>query len=145
MDFMYAVQLNELQIKESKPPVSTHKSPASNAIIDKPVSLYTESRVPYVNPASQTPLPSLPSLPAPFTAAKYHPDPSPLTPLIHRDLKPSVSHFTSSSGCLRVVNIPASLTDRFLDAAAPNTSVNNETCGILCGFLVSYHAVSHAP
>ena len=38
---------------------------------------------------------------------------------------------------LRSVFIPSSLRERFLKIAEPNTERNLETCGILCGVLVT--------
>lgn len=58
------------------------------------------------------------------------------------DLDPSSYTFKPSAYLengtpLRSVFLPASLRSRFLSLAAPNTKRNLETCGILCGTLVS--------
>ena len=59
-------------------------------------------------------------------------------PSFDRGTKPCpASHFTSSSGSLRMVNVPQRLTSLFLSSASSNSRRNLETCGILCGFLVS--------
>lgn len=59
-------------------------------------------------------------------------------PSVDRASKPAScsSHFASSSGNLRVVNVPQRLTDAFLKCAETNNHRNHETCGILCGNLV---------
>jgi STAM-binding protein len=61
-------------------------------------------------------------------------------------LKPP-DHFTSSGANtgnkygLRTVVVPAEIVVKFLNMALPNTSKNVETCGILCGKMVSDHFV----
>ena len=58
------------------------------------------------------------------------------------DLKPSTFTFKSSAYLengtpLRTIFLPPDLRHRFLSIAQPNTRANLETCGILCGTLVS--------
>jgi STAM-binding protein len=47
------------------------------------------------------------------------------------------SAYLENGNPLRTVFLPPSLRDRFLSIAAPNTRANLETCGILCGTLIS--------
>ncbi|KAL8928429.1 MAG: hypothetical protein Q9172_000915 [Xanthocarpia lactea] len=59
-----------------------------------------------------------------------------------QDLKPSTFTFQSSAYLengtpLRTVFLPPDLRHRFLTIALPNTTANLETCGILCGTLIS--------
>ncbi|KAL8771734.1 MAG: hypothetical protein Q9209_002925 [Squamulea sp. 1 TL-2023] len=58
------------------------------------------------------------------------------------DLKPSTFTFKSSAylengTALRTIFLPPDLRHRFLSIALPNTRANLETCGILCGTLIS--------
>ncbi|KAJ5917757.1 hypothetical protein N7454_010132, partial [Penicillium verhagenii] len=62
------------------------------------------------------------------------PAPSSLDPASYT-FKPSA--YLENGSPLRSVFLPASLRDRFLSLAGPNTRQNLETCGILCGTLVS--------
>lgn len=84
-------------------------------------------------------------------AAPARPDKNPLIPDTrqtakagpgHQDLKPSALTFKPSAylengSPLRTIFLPPDLRHRFLDIAHPNTSANLETCGILCGTLIS--------
>lgn len=59
-----------------------------------------------------------------------------------QDLKPSTFTFKPSAYLengtpLRTIFLPPSLRHRFLSIALPNTRANLETCGILCGTLIS--------
>jgi STAM-binding protein len=62
-------------------------------------------------------------------------------PAVDRSSKPS--HFTATGGTtenkydLRDVIVPAAIVSEFLKIALPNTNKNIETCGILCGQVVS--------
>ena len=47
------------------------------------------------------------------------------------------SAYLENGNPLRTVFLPPSLRERFLSIAAPNTRANLETCGILCGTLIS--------
>jgi STAM-binding protein len=60
--------------------------------------------------------------------------PSSLDPASYT-FKPSA--YLENGSPLRSVFLPSSLRDRFLSLAAPSTRRNLETCGILCGTLVS--------
>lgn len=78
--------------------------------------------------------------PAPSPAEKVQPSDG--TASSRSDLDPSSYTFKPSAYLengtpLRSVFLPASLRSRFLSLAAPNTRRNLETCGILCGTLVS--------
>ncbi|KAL8708021.1 MAG: hypothetical protein Q9220_007017 [cf. Caloplaca sp. 1 TL-2023] len=60
----------------------------------------------------------------------------------YQDLKPSTFAFKPSAHLengtpLRTVFLPPDLRSRFLSIAQPNTKANLETCGILCGTLIS--------
>ncbi len=64
------------------------------------------------------------------------------TPAPQQDLKPSTFTFKPSAYLengtpLRTIFLPPDLRHRFLSIALPNTRANLETCGILCGTLVS--------
>ena len=59
-----------------------------------------------------------------------------------QDLQPSTFAFKPSAYLengtpLRTIFLPPHLQDRFLSIALPNTRANLETCGILCGTLIS--------
>ncbi|KAL8706833.1 MAG: hypothetical protein Q9201_000172 [Fulgogasparrea decipioides] len=61
---------------------------------------------------------------------------------VQQNLKPSTFTFKPSAYLengtpLRTIFLPPSLRHRFLSIAAPNTRANLETCGILCGTLIS--------
>ncbi|KAL8751909.1 MAG: hypothetical protein Q9199_006109 [Rusavskia elegans] len=61
---------------------------------------------------------------------------------VPQDLKPSTFTFQSSAYLengtpLRTIFLPPDLRHRFLSIALPNTKANLETCGILCGTLIS--------
>ena len=63
-------------------------------------------------------------------------------PLAHSDTKPPVYTFKPSAYLengtpLRTIWLPPDLRHRFLSLAYPNTQANLETCGILCGTLIS--------
>ena len=64
----------------------------------------------------------------------------PLLP--EKDLKPSTFSFKPSAylengAPLRTIFLPPDLRHRFLELALPNTRANLETCGMLCGTLIS--------
>lgn len=61
---------------------------------------------------------------------------------VPQDLKPSTFTFQPSAYLengtpLRTIFLPPDLRHRFLSIALPNTKANLETCGILCGTLIS--------
>ena len=64
-------------------------------------------------------------------------------PEIDRSTKPRTDHFTSTGGQtsnkhgLRDIIVPEELLAKFLRLAQTNSRSNMETCGILCGQLVS--------
>ncbi len=77
------------------------------------------------------------SLPVSSTSTNLDPNPAP-----QLDLKPSTFTFKPSAYLengtpLRTIFLPPDLRHRFLSIALPNTRANLETCGILCGTLVS--------
>ena len=76
-------------------------------------------------------------LPATSTPSSLDPSPAP-----QQDLKPSTFTFKPAAYLengtpLRTIFLPPDLRHRFLSIALPNTCANLETCGILCGTLVS--------
>ncbi|KAI9775761.1 MAG: hypothetical protein M1839_000889 [Geoglossum umbratile] len=81
--------------------------------------------------------------PIPFTAIDISPPRSATsTPTQSSDLNPSTFTFKPSAylengAPLRTVFLPPDLRHEFLKIAAPNTRKNLETCGILCGTLIS--------
>ncbi|KAL9137152.1 MAG: hypothetical protein Q9175_001637 [Cornicularia normoerica] len=91
-------------------------------------------------PRNQNALPLRPekeALPASSTSSDLGSNPAP-----QQDLKPSTFTFKPSAYLengtpLRTIFLPPDLRHRFLTAALPNTRANLETCGILCGTLVS--------
>ena len=89
--------------------------------------------------AAPPPLPSKQDTSAPPLPSKgIVPAPPP-----KHDLSPSRSYqfqpaaYTENGTPLRTLFLPTSLRHSFVSLAAPNTSANLETCGILCGTLIS--------
>lgn len=66
-----------------------------------------------------------------MTSSPTNPDPAPSA----FEFKPS-AHLENGSP-LRTIFLPPDLRHRFLAVAEPNTRANLETCGILCGTLIS--------
>jgi STAM-binding protein len=68
-----------------------------------------------------------------------HESPSPTPSPVHEasayTFKPSA--YLENGSPLRTLWLPNALRERFLKIAAPNTRANLETCGILCGTLIS--------
>lgn len=108
-------------------PPKEHLEPSRASIVDDPATAVVPSR-----PAKVLPGPALPQKIQPSeepTATRSDLDPSSYT------FKPSA--YLENGTPLRSVFLPANLRSRFLSLAAPNTRANLETCGILCGTLVS--------
>jgi STAM-binding protein len=63
------------------------------------------------------------------------PTPSPVHEASAYTFKPSA--YLENGSPLRTLWLPNTLRERFLSIAAPNTRANLETCGILCGTLIS--------
>lgn len=108
-------------------PPKQHLEPTRASIVDDSATVIAPSR-----PAKVLPGPALPE--------KIQP--SEETTAMRSDLNPSSYTFKPSAYLengtpLRSVFLPANLRSRFLSLAAPNTRANLETCGILCGTLVS--------
>lgn len=77
------------------------------------------------------------ALPVSHTPFNLDPTPTP-----QQDLEPSTFTFKPSAYLengtpLRTIFLPPDLRHRFLSIALPNTRANLETCGILCGTLIS--------
>lgn len=77
---------------------------------------------------------ALPARPAKEALASETPSPAPEEPSTHT-FKPSA--YLENGQPLRTIFLPPTLRDQFLAAAAANTRNNLETCGILCGTLIS--------
>jgi STAM-binding protein len=76
--------------------------------------------------------------PRPGKEAVYEspsPTPSPIEETPAFTFRPSA--YLENGSPLRTVFLPPTLRERFLSIAAPNTRANLETCGILCGTLIS--------
>ncbi|KAL8725916.1 MAG: hypothetical protein Q9166_007044 [cf. Caloplaca sp. 2 TL-2023] len=129
----------------SVPHKSTHSqqtySPSpSDTVTDESNARFLPPQRPPKNPDMRAENPSIPRRPD-----KEELDiPSSLTPAspTQQDLKPSTFTFKPSAYLengtpLRTIFLPPDLRHRFLSIALPNTRANLETCGILCGTLIS--------
>lgn len=108
-------------------PPKEHIEPSRASLIGESVSIDPPPR-----PSKLSPIPPPPEKVQPFddaASSRSDLDPSSYT------FKPSA--YLESGTPLRSVFLPASLRSHFLSLAAPNTRRNLETCGILCGSLVS--------
>jgi STAM-binding protein len=130
-------------------PLDPTVSHAQIAILDK----NAERHAPPILPPKERMEPSRASIigdMAPLIPAKVSPAPAlPKKVNLSEELIPSNSNLDPSSYTfkpsaylengtpLRSVFLPGDLRSRFLSIAAPNTRANLETCGILCGTLVS--------
>lgn len=101
--------------------------PSRASFVDETAAVEPPPRPSKVSPAP--PPPEKSQLSADTTSTRSDLDPSSYT------FKPSA--YLENGTPLRSVFLPASLRSRFLSLAAPNTRRNLETCGILCGTLVS--------
>ncbi|KAJ5153312.1 uncharacterized protein N7482_009790 [Penicillium canariense] len=108
-------------------PPKEHLEPSRASFVDGPLALEPPPRPLKLSPAPQLPEKVRPS--AETSSIKPDLDPSSYT------FKPSA--YLENGTPLRSVFLPASLRARFLSLAASNTKNNLETCGILCGTLVS--------
>ncbi|KAJ5372542.1 hypothetical protein N7517_004548 [Penicillium concentricum] len=104
-------------------PPKEHLEPSRASIVGD------SAAVPPSRPAKVSPAPALPAKIQPSEETRPDLDPSSYT------FKPSA--YLENGTPLRSVFLPANLRSRFLSLAAPNTRANLETCGILCGTLVS--------
>lgn len=123
------IAILDKNVERHAPPIlppKEHIAPSRASIVDSPTA-GAPSR-----PAKISPSPALPEkvrhLKA-STASRSDLDPSSYT------FKPSA--YLENGTPLRSVFLPANLRSRFLSLAASNTHANLETCGILCGTLVS--------
>ncbi|KAJ5306207.1 hypothetical protein PENANT_c024G01644 [Penicillium antarcticum] len=129
-------------------PLEPTVSPGQIAILDKNV----ERHAPPILPPKERIEPSRASIietsvpPTPLKVAPTPPLPNKVraeeTSIKRPDLDPSSYTFKPSAYLengtpLRSVFLPANLRNRFLSLASPNTRNNLETCGVLCGTLVS--------
>ncbi|KAJ5816456.1 hypothetical protein N7447_008689 [Penicillium robsamsonii] len=106
-------------------PPKEHLEPSRASIVGDSATAVAPSR-----PAKVSPAPALPAKIQPSEeTTRSDLDPSSYT------FKPSA--YLENGTPLRSVFLPANLRSRFLSLAAPNTRANLETCGILCGTLVS--------
>lgn len=121
------------------PSVPAHASVAQSA------SSLTPSRPPKDDLPSYNAPPPLPSKPVqPFNSPPPLPSkPGGPAPPPKQDISPTQSYqfqpaaFTENGTPLRTLFLPTSLRTSFVSFAASNTSSNLETCGILCGTLIS--------
>ena len=126
-------QIGETQI--SLPPRSSPRiTPSKGALQD----VVPPQRPPKVAAAEEPQVPPIPQK----IGGPYHTEPttrsSTATPeLDSRDFNFKPSAFTEAGTPLRTVFLPPALRTRFLQTALPNTHRNLETCGILCGTLIS--------
>lgn len=122
-------------------PVSTPRAPLdtptdSHSTPPPPLRPPKESG-PYSDIQPLPPRPSTEDTPRPQTP-KQPPAPS----TAQQDLKPATFTFKPAAYLengtpLRTIWLPPDLRNRFLSIALPNTRANLETCGILCGTLIS--------
>jgi len=112
--------------------------------IERPASRSVESapKLPpkYVEPAQQVSL--VPPRPAKEELNPEPPSRAGTATPPQRNIKPSTFTFKPSAYLengtpLRTILLPPDLRHRFLSLALPNTRANRETCGILCGTLIS--------
>lgn len=111
---------------------------------DSPPNQSSEfSQAPELPPKDEITREAHDELPArPAKEALTRNDASRSTPVPSSDLKPSALTFKPSAYLengtpLRTIFLPPDLRHRFLSIAQPNTNANLETCGILCGSLIS--------
>lgn len=112
---------------------------------ERPASRDSEY-APEVPPKRNEPAQQMALVPARPAKEELNPDDPPsragtATPP-QRDMKPSTFTFKPSAYLengtpLRTIFLPPDLRHRFLSLALPNTRANRETCGILCGTLIS--------
>ncbi|KAF6235670.1 hypothetical protein HO173_006353 [Letharia columbiana] len=123
------------QVSSSLDDYSLRSTPTSLGAPELPPKDYDADR-----PRNQNALPLRPekeALSASSTLFNLDQNPAP-----QQDLKPSTftfkpSAYLESGTPLRTIFLPPDLRHRFLSIALPNTRANLETCGILCGTLVS--------
>lgn len=134
-------------------PLESTFSPGRIAIRDKNAERHPPPILPpkeHIEPSRATLVGDSGSIEPPPRPSKVSPAPPPPAKVqppddaasTRSDLDPSSYTFKPSAYLengtpLRSVFLPASLRSRFLSLAAPNTRRNLETCGILCGTLVS--------
>ncbi|KAI7179947.1 JAB1/MPN domain-containing protein [Hortaea werneckii] len=92
----------------------------------RPAKEAFETKAPALPPKPHDPRPSTPSLKPP---SPPHPAASKYT------FQPTAT--TEGGSPLRTVLLPPKLRTTFLNLAEPNTALNLETCGILCGTIIS--------
>ncbi|CAG8051550.1 unnamed protein product [Penicillium nalgiovense] len=110
-------------------PPKEHLEPSRASIVNDSATALAPAPA---RPAKVLPGPALPEKIRPSeqaTATRSDLDPSSYT------FKPSA--YLENGTPLRSVFLPADLRSRFLSLVSPNTRANLETCGILCGTLVS--------
>lgn len=124
------IAIRDNNAERQPPPILPPKDrlePSRASFVDGPVAAEPPPRPSKVSPAPSPPEKVQPA--EDTTSTRSDLDPSSYT------FKPSA--YLENGTPLRSVFLPASLRSRFLSLAAPNTRRNLETCGILCGTLVS--------
>ncbi|OJD22925.1 hypothetical protein ACJ73_05721, partial [Blastomyces percursus] len=130
-----------LDVCQQPPPVPSKVEPvASNSVL--PPQLPAKVKHPISESHASTPLPELisPAIPDKVLPSSPPSTNGSITPAT--DLHPSAFTFKPSAYLengtpLRTIFISPDLRKKFLYLAAPNTQRNLETCGILCGTLIS--------
>ncbi|PSN62470.1 hypothetical protein BS50DRAFT_577372 [Corynespora cassiicola Philippines] len=116
----------------SRPPVLPPKPPKTPTS----VPLFEQPRPPPIPGKYSDAPPSGPPIPSKVPQPARPPaTPSPDTDLDEFTFKPAA--YLENGNPLRTVFLPSQLRKQFLSAAARNTHMNLETCGILCGILKS--------
>ncbi|OQE24176.1 hypothetical protein PENFLA_c010G00687 [Penicillium flavigenum] len=124
------IAILDKNVERQAPPIlppKEHLEPSRASIVNDSATALAPAR-----PAKVLSGPALPEKIRPSeqaTATRSDLDPSSYT------FKPSA--YLENGTPLRSVFLPANLRSRFLSLVAPNTRANLETCGILCGTLVS--------
>jgi STAM-binding protein len=115
--------------------------PSTHASIPQPSAALAPNRPPkngLPNYSSPPPLPSKPGHAPPLPSKPSGPAPPP-----KQDLSTTQSYsfqpaaYTENGTPLRTLFLPTALRTSFVSLASSNTSSNLETCGILCGTLIS--------
>ncbi|KAL4779827.1 hypothetical protein BJX76DRAFT_67738 [Aspergillus varians] len=140
--YKYPTVPRQKPLRISSPPVGSPRAEARQ--LTKPPTLPPKESFQTIQPGGLDGLPPRPdktlqeilSEPAPTVPAKVVPDDKP------KGLDPSSFTFKPSAYLengtpLRTVFLPPQLRSHFLSLAASNTRKNLETCGVLCGTLIS--------
>ncbi|KAI9743196.1 MAG: hypothetical protein M1818_003040 [Claussenomyces sp. TS43310] len=132
-DYQYPSVLRSEPLNYQRPQFDSQMLPIRDTLPPRPVK---EGRN-EVNPLQS----AIPTRPSKEPLQAPHSGPRPPTPPPPYDEAPSYtfrpSAYLENGSPLRTVFLPPTLRERFLHIAAANTRKNLETCGILCGTLIS--------